>query len=279
MLNNDQLVRILREVALLLEHDLNPTDLRFAEINTRSYNDDELIEFKRDLVEAGNKVRLMLLEYSLPVAEFTEFIARENDPVLVFDDSGETLVPKLLRKQKRKIVQVNIGEIESQQTKFAKEETVNYLTNANGEVSFFVIVAYQSLVSEYGYDQSLTGEKMSPVKRLIRLLSTEKKDIYYIFFYAFVVGGLGLVLPLGIQTTIELVSGGVFFSSIYVLIVLLIIAVLFSGVLQIVQLSLVEYLQRRIFAKASLEFAYRIPRIKTESIMGNYAPEFSQPVF
>jgi ABC-type bacteriocin/lantibiotic exporter with double-glycine peptidase domain len=279
MLNNDQLVRILREVALLLEHDLNPTDLRFAEINTRSYASDEFIEFKRDLVEAGNKVRLMLLEYSLPAAEFSEFVSRESDPVLVFDDIGEKLVPKLIRKQKRKTIQINIGETESQETQFVKEETSGYLTNANGEVSFFVIVAYKSLVSEYGYDQTLTGEKMSPVKRLIRLLSTEKKDIYYIFFYAVVVGGLGLVLPLGIQTTIELVSGGVFFSSIYVLIVLLIMAVLFSGVLQIVQLSLVEYLQRRIFAKASLEFAYRIPRIKTESIMGNYAPELVNRFF
>jgi ABC-type bacteriocin/lantibiotic exporter with double-glycine peptidase domain len=279
MLNNDQLVRILREVALLLEHDLNPTDLRFAEVNTRSYSDDEIVEFKRDLVEAGNKVRLMLLEYTLPAEEFTEFIARESDPVLVFDDRGEKLVPKLIRKQKRKTIQINIGETESQQTQFVKEETSGYLTNANGEISFFVVVAYQSLVSEYGYDQTLTGEKMSPVRRLIRLLSTEKKDIYYIFFYAFVVGGLGLVLPLGIQTTIELVSGGVFFSSIYVLIVLLIMAVLFSGVLQIVQLSLVEYLQRRIFAKASLEFAYRIPRIKTESIMGNYAPELVNRFF
>lgn len=279
MLNNDQLVRILRESALLMKHDFNPMDLRFAEVNKRSYNEEEFQEFKRDLVEAGSKVRLMLLEYSLPAEDFKQFISKEEDSVIVFDDSGETPVPWIIRKQKRKLAQIIIGNDESTHSEFDANDTSKLLLNNDGEITFFVVVPYRGLVSEYGYDQDLSGEKMSPVRRFLRLLSTEKKDIYYIFFYALVVGGLGLVLPLGIQTTIELVSGGVFFSSIYVLIALLILAVLLTGGLQLVQISLVEYLQRRLFAKASLEFAYRIPRIKTESIMGNYAPELVNRFF
>lgn len=278
MLNNDQLVRILRESALLMKHDFNPMDLRFAEVNKRSYDDEEFQEFKRDLVEAGSKVRLMLLEYSLPVEDFKQFILKEEDSVIVFDD-GETVTPWIIRKQKRKLTQIIIGNEESAQTEFDTNNISRLLLNSDGEITFFVVVPYRSLVSEYGYDQDLSGESMSPVRRLLRLLSTERKDIYYIFFYALVVGGLGLVLPLGIQTTIELVSGGVFFSSIYVLIILLILAVLLTGGLQLIQISLVEYLQRRLFAKASLEFAYRIPRIKTESIMGNYAPELVNRFF
>jgi ABC-type bacteriocin/lantibiotic exporter with double-glycine peptidase domain len=279
MLNNDQLVRILRETALLLKHDFNPTDLYFAEINKRSYSIEEFAEFKRDLTEAASKVRLMFLEYTLPLEEFNTFIAHEQDTVVVFDSRDDNMVPQLISKQKRKRVQVSIGEKNTDVTSFDKGESRNYHINENGEVLFFVVMPYQGVVSDYGYDHDLTGEKMSPVRRLIRLLATEKKDIYYIFFYAFVVGGLGLVLPLGIQTTIELISGGVFFSSVYVLITLLIVAVLLTGALQIFQISLVEYLQRRVFAKASLEFAYRIPRIKTESIMGNYAPELVNRFF
>jgi ABC-type bacteriocin/lantibiotic exporter with double-glycine peptidase domain len=254
-------------------------DLRFAEANKRNYNDDEFQEFKRDLVEAGSKVRLMLLEYSLPAEDFKQFIVKEEDSVIVFDDSGDAVVPWIIRKQKRKFTQIIIGNEESTQAEFNTDDVSQLLLNNDSEITFFVVVPYRGLVSEYGYDQDLSGEKMSPVRRFLRLLSTERKDIYYIFFYALVVGGLGLVLPLGIQTTIELVSGGVFFSSIYVLIALLILAVLLTGGLQLVQISLVEYLQRRLFAKASLEFAYRIPRIKTESIMGNYAPELVNRFF
>lgn len=279
MLNNDQLVRILRESALLMKHDFNPMDLRFAEANRRSYSEDEFQEFKRDLVEAGSKIRLMLLEYSLPAEEFAQFIAKDEDSVIVFDDSGQFIVPWTIGKQKRKLTQVIISNDESIQGEFNIKDTSKLLRNNDGEITFFVVVPYRGLVSEYGYDQDLSGEKMSPMHRFLRLLSTERKDIYYILFYALVVGGLGLVLPLGIQTTIELISGGVFFSSIYVLITLLILAVLLTGGLQLVQISLVEYLQRRLFAKASLEFAYRIPRIKTESIMGNYAPELVNRFF
>jgi ABC-type bacteriocin/lantibiotic exporter with double-glycine peptidase domain len=47
----------------------------------------------------------------------------------------------------------------------------------------------------------------------------------------------------------------------------------------VVQISLVEFLQRRIFTKASLEFAFRIPRIKMESIQQNYAPELINRFF
>lgn len=279
MLNNDQLVRSLREAALLLGHDFNPLDLRFAEINRRSYSIEEFTEFKRDLVETGSKIRLLLLEYSLPSEEFEDFLHKEKDSILVFQDKGDALIPTLIKKEKKKLVQLAIEENETRSSEFEASLANNYKKNAQGEVLFFVIIPYQGLVSEYGYDKDFAGEKMNPVKRLLRLLSTERSDIYYILFYALVVGGLSLVLPLGIQTTVELVSGGVFFSSIYVLISLLILAVLLSGLFQVVQISLVEHLQRRIFAKASLEFAYRIPRIKTESLMGNYAPELVNRFF
>ncbi len=279
MLNNDQLVRSLREAALLLGHDFNPLDLRFAEINRRSYSTEEFTEFKRDLVETGSKIRLLLLEYSLPSEEFEDFLHKEKDSILVFQDKGDALIPTLIKKEKKKLVQLAIEEKETRSSEFEASLANNYKKNAQGEVLFFVIIPYQGLVSEYGYDKDFAGEKMNPVKRLLRLLSTERSDIYYILFYALVVGGLSLVLPLGIQTTVELVSGGVFFSSIYVLISLLILAVLLSGLFQVVQISLVEHLQRRIFAKASLEFAYRIPRIKTESLMGNYAPELVNRFF
>ena len=149
------------------------------------------------------------------------------------------------------------------------------LTNANGEIDFFALFAYESPVS---MDAS-EGEHPSPVRRLLKLLGTERKEILYIFFYAIVIGLISLVIPLGIQTTVELISGGVFFSSVYLLIALVIIGVILSGGLQVVQISLVEFLQRRIFTKASLEFAFRIPRIKMESIQQNYAPELINRFF
>ncbi|OEK03710.1 xenobiotic-transporting ATPase [Roseivirga sp. 4D4] len=120
---------------------------------------------------------------------------------------------------------------------------------------------------------------LSPVKRLIRLLSEEKRDIFYVFVYAAFVGIVSLTLPLGIQATVELVSGGVVFSSIYLLIGLVLLGILASGGLQIMQITLVEYLQRRIFTKAALEFTFRIPRMKIESLSNLHAPELINRFF
>ncbi|WP_080239799.1 ABC transporter transmembrane domain-containing protein [Spirosoma rigui] len=119
----------------------------------------------------------------------------------------------------------------------------------------------------------------SPLSRLMRLLGNEKKDIGYIYLFAIVTGLISLSLPLGIQAVFNLVSGGLVFSSVYVLIGLVISGVLVAGLLLVAQTALVEVLQQRIFAKAAFEFAYRLPRIQPESFGSYYPPELMNRFF
>lgn len=274
MLSNDQILRCLREVAFHLKHEYATDDLHHVEANQRNYLENELNEFKRDLVEAGNKMRILFLPYHLDRESFEDFFRNQTSPILAFVRGNQT--PVLIHPHTRK--KIPVVYIDKQADVNADIATLNeldLLTDEKGDVEFFAIFAYESPVSM----DALEGETPSPVKRLFRLLATEKKEIFYIFFYAIIIGLISLVIPLGIQTTVELISGGVFFSSVYVLITLVILGVLMSGGLQVVQISLVEFLQRRIFTKASLEFAFRIPRIRMESIQGNYAPELVNRFF
>jgi ABC-type bacteriocin/lantibiotic exporter with double-glycine peptidase domain len=276
MLTNEHIIRILRESSLHLEHQYDAYSLRFVETNNRTYSADEFDEFKRDLLEAGTKIRMMLMEYHLDGETFREFVQQEEGLMLTFSHQGEVLEPVLLYTQKKKKRQLAVRLQGLEETDF--NASVPWLTNDEGEIIFFIVFAYEGLVSQYT-DESEGGTTLNPVTRLFRLLHAERKEITYIFFYAFIAGLISLVLPLGIQTTVELISGGVFFSSIYVLIAIIIIGTLVAGGLQIVQISLVEYLQRRIFTKASFEFAFRIPRLRAEAIMGNYAPELVNRFF
>lgn len=278
-MNNLTIIRILNESALIAGHDFDAGLLAFVEANNRSYHPDDFPEFKRDLSEAGSKIRMQLLEYKLDVNAFQTFIAREPGLVLYFSKSQDKLIPLLQNREKGKVFirQINANETIDLQT--SALENLPLFTSSDGLVSFFVVIPYKSLISDYTYADNSQAEKMSPVKRFVRLLSTEKKDILYILFYSVIIGLLSLVLPLGIQTTVELISGGVFFSSVYVLIAIVILGVMVGGGLQIVQISLVEHLQRRVFTKASLEFAFRIPRVKMESIMSNHAPELVNRFF
>ena len=119
----------------------------------------------------------------------------------------------------------------------------------------------------------------SPLQRLIRLLVNEKKDIGYVYLYAMVTGVISLSLPLGIQAVFNLVSGGVVFSSVYLLIGVVILGILITGLLLVAQMALVEMLQQRIFVKAAFEFTYRLPRIDPDALSGYYPPELMNRFF
>jgi len=272
MLNNHQITRCLREVALAMKHNFPVESIKHVEANQRSYAEDEFIEFKRDLVEAGNQIRIMFMENQLDEKTFFDFFHEQTSPVLTFLRSEGALHPALIVPGKNK---PSLISIKSERNESGPFDSSSLVKNENGEITFFAIYSYESPVSIEGDE----GEVPSPVRRLFQLLRTEKKEIFYILFYAIVVGLISLIVPLGIQTTVELISGGVIFSSVYLMIGLVIVGVLLSGVLQMIQISLVEFLQRRIFTKAAFEFAFRIPRIRLEALQKNYAPELINRFF
>ncbi|MCS6973208.1 MAG: ATP-binding cassette domain-containing protein [Cyclobacteriaceae bacterium] len=277
MLNNHHIVRILREAALLLKHSYKADNLHFVEVNNRNYSVEEFDEFKRDLFEAGAKIQLMLLQYQLPPSDFIDFLKKERQYVLAFRRSDGLIKPVLIHPVARKRLETQFDSHSSHTHEF--RPAGEWFCPDNEEVIFLVIFPEESIVSDMQLGGEAGGIQMNPVTRLLRLLHAERSQINYILFYALLMGLLSLVLPLGIQSTIELISGGMFFSSVYVLITIIIIGVLIGGILQIMQITLVEHLQRRIFTKASLEFAYRIPRLKAESIISNYAPELINRFF
>ena len=119
----------------------------------------------------------------------------------------------------------------------------------------------------------------TPLQRLVRLLNTERRDIGYVYLYAIVAGLINLSLPLGIQAVFNLVSGGMVFNSVYVLIGLVVIGVIISGFILVGQQVLVEVLQQRIFVKAAFEFTYRLPRIQPDTLEGSYPPELMNRFF
>jgi ABC-type bacteriocin/lantibiotic exporter with double-glycine peptidase domain len=120
---------------------------------------------------------------------------------------------------------------------------------------------------------------LSPWQRLVSLLHYERTTINYIFIYAVLIGIIGLTLPLGTTAVFNLLSNGSMYSSTYLLIAVILLGVIIVGALLIAQLTLVEFLEQKIFAKASMEFAYRLPRIKKDELTGEYPPELVNRFF
>ena len=122
-------------------------------------------------------------------------------------------------------------------------------------------------------------ETLTPWKRFFRLLSLERKDIWQIFYYAIFSGLVSLSLPLGIQAIVNLIQGAQISTSWIILVILVSLGVIFVGVLNLMQLRIIETIQQRIFVKSSFELSYRFPKIKMESLRNEYPPELANRFF
>lgn len=120
---------------------------------------------------------------------------------------------------------------------------------------------------------------MKPWQRFSGLLQLEKKDIFHVFYYAIFSGLVTLSLPLGIQAIINLIQGAQVSTSWIVLVILVTLGVIFAGVLQLMQMRIIENIQQRIFMRASFELSYRFPKIKIEELRNYYPPELANRFF
>jgi ABC-type bacteriocin/lantibiotic exporter with double-glycine peptidase domain len=119
----------------------------------------------------------------------------------------------------------------------------------------------------------------TPWQRLVQILHVERSTINYIFIYAGLIGIIGLSLPLGTTAVFNLLSNGSMYSSTYILIAAILIGIVIGGILLLAQLSLVEFLEQKIFMKAAIEFAYRLPRIKQKELEGENPQELINRFF
>ncbi|CAN5593912.1 ATP-binding cassette domain-containing protein [soil metagenome] len=118
-----------------------------------------------------------------------------------------------------------------------------------------------------------------PLKRFLELIALEKKEVKSIYFFAFVSGIIYLSLPLGIQAIINFLLSGTISTSLILLTVMVVVGVFLNGWLQIMQMKINENIQRRIFTRYSLQFAYKIPRLDLTAIEDYYLPELVNRFF
>ncbi|TBW26781.1 peptidase domain-containing ABC transporter [Gramella sp. KN1008] len=125
----------------------------------------------------------------------------------------------------------------------------------------------------------MADNKLSTWQRFLGLLKLEKKDFLQIVYYAIFAGLVNLSVPLGIQAIVNLIQGARISTSWIVLVSLVTLGVAFVGILQLMQIRILENIQQKIFTRASFEFAYRFPKIKMSELHNFYPPELANRFF
>ncbi|MFN8349717.1 MAG: ABC transporter ATP-binding protein [Spirosomataceae bacterium] len=285
-MNSQYIRQIVEQLALFTGQPLvtpkNKYDLIEQDI---TYTTNEIHQFIEDLNDAARTNDLTLIVGDLSPKSFEEFIADVAYPVLYFEQSPTGILPfvtgrdYLGKKIKWTPAIVPASRLANDhiQQPLLYENRAD--TSKNGHVLYMTVFPMQPLVSDDNSLRKAEQETLTPMQRLLRLLRNERKDIGYIYFYAVVVGLISLILPLGVQAIFSLVSSGSIFSSVYVLMGLVVLGLIGSGIMQIIQISLVETLQMRIFAKAAFEFTYRVPRLNYEALKQDNPTELMNRFF
>jgi ABC-type bacteriocin/lantibiotic exporter with double-glycine peptidase domain len=246
-------------------------DRKLTSTDPAFYGDKSLSlpEFMGKLKSSGRGLGLVYLSHFLDKDQLNELL--ENPiPVLVFTKSDSEVHPLILKKDKK-----NIHVFRDDATEYlANEESVpELLTNESGKIIALVSISNKEIVADK------TEPSKSAVRSFLRLISSEKKSIWYIYLYAILGGLISLSLPLGIQSIINFINSGIVATSVIVLITFVILGLLVSGGIQVMQLSIVEHIQQRLFAKTAFNIADRIPKVKIEHILKFYPPELINRFF
>lgn len=126
---------------------------------------------------------------------------------------------------------------------------------------------------------SMADKPHSTTKLIAKLLRAEKHEVGIVLAYGIGVGLLSLAVPIGVQSLVNTVTFGSLSQPLLFLVLAvfggLALAALFRGL----QVLVVERLQVRFFSYIALELAARLPRVRTDRLVGTPFPELVNRFF
>jgi ABC-type bacteriocin/lantibiotic exporter with double-glycine peptidase domain len=293
-----QIIELVERFASLSESPINHFELHDQKFRFNDRYEDSFHSFYTQLMDVAEFGHFHFEAKYSSVSDFNLILNKLPFPIIVFKKSSSGLIPMVIKHRATQEIEVVVFEeggskdlLYLDESKFFLDlKTYEELKVQNAfnpemyplglesmEENGIIYLAGFNAISEP--IKVAEGEKIAPFKRLLNLLKEEKKDIYILYFFAIMIALVNLTLPLGIQAIVGLMSGGLLLESVFVLMILVIVATMVAGWLQVQQLGMVEVLQQRLFAKTAFDFAYRIPRLKIEKIKGQFAPELVNRFF
>lgn len=101
----------------------------------------------------------------------------------------------------------------------------------------------------------MANANINPLSRVVEFVKLESRDIYTIMFLIVGVGILSLATPVAIQALVNIVTMGGVLEPLYVVSIILFVLLALSGALYVLQVYLVEHIQRRFFVRTAIEVA------------------------
>ncbi len=121
--------------------------------------------------------------------------------------------------------------------------------------------------------------RVGPDKRLRALLVGERQTLWVAVVYSVVIGLLSLVVPIAVQSVVNTIAFGSVIQPLVVLTLFVLVALGFSTALNTLRASVVEIVQRSIFARVSTDVTYRLLRVRADAFDRYHGPELVNRFF
>mgnify|MGYP003889297243 CR=1 FL=1 len=112
---------------------------------------------------------------------------------------------------------------------------------------------------DQGHHSGPAHESLSPLRRLLGLLSPERHDIGLLITYSVAVGFLGLATPLAVEALVTTIAFGTLVQPLVVLAMILFSCLTLAGSLRAMQAYVGEVIERRLFVRLAVDLAERLP--------------------
>lgn len=110
------------------------------------------------------------------------------------------------------------------------------------------------------------------ISKLLNLLSDDRRDITLIILYACGVGALSMVTPIALQALISTVAYTPLKQPLIILFLVALAATGLGAILHVVQLYVIETLQRRILVRIALQLGHTIPKVPHPVFRTTFGP-------
>jgi putative ABC transport system ATP-binding protein len=108
------------------------------------------------------------------------------------------------------------------------------------------------------------GHHVSPWQRVLALIELERRDVAVVVIFGVLVALLSLATPLAVQALVSGIASSALLQPLIVVSVVLGVAILAGSILRVLQFTVVELLQRRIFVRLVADLAWRLPRLTVD---------------
>ena len=123
------------------------------------------------------------------------------------------------------------------------------------------------------------GDHPRPFRRLVEIVRPERGDVLAIVLYAAFVGLLSLTIPIAVQQLVNTVAFGGLVQPVVVVALMLLLGLAIAASFSAFQAYLSEIVQRRVFVRACLDLAERLPRVAPGTFEGRSATGFVNRFF